>query len=110
MKYTFIALLLFLLTAKTASEIPNVKVEQIDIEERDTPYGERNFITLLVRNDTNRTIKVLETRVCYARRDCEKGYLTGRFIPGAASWSNEATELGGRVISVTLVRIQTVED
>jgi hypothetical protein len=110
MKYPLAILLAVTFTPCVGSEIPNVKVEKITIEERHTPEQEGAFISLLVRNDTETVIKVFELLVCYQTHDCEKRYLSGRFAPHTASWGKEEQKAAERILSVTLVRVQTIED
>jgi hypothetical protein len=110
-KYALAVLLVVTIVPRVGSEIPNVKVENITIEERHTPHEEGAFISLLVRNDTETIIKVFELRVCYQTHDCEKRYLSGRFLPHTASWSKEEQESAERrILSVILTRVQTIED
>lgn len=96
-------MLTFLLWVTLASRITGVTIERVDIR---ASLG-HEYVAVLVRNDTDTTIKAIEARVCHAANDCETVYLLGRFVPHAASWSSEFE--GHRVDSVTLVRVQSVE-
>lgn len=106
---------LFLLASaiapQTGSEIPNVKVEKISVTERSDPDNPVHLISLLVRNDTKLTIKVFEVRICYVNGGCGQAYLGGRFVPKAASWSNDYPVKASHFIaSVTLTKIQSIEE
>lgn len=106
MKFIIMFATLLLYSPMVTSEIKNIKVEKIEVAEREKYQA----IVMLVRNDTDVTVKVFETRVCYSS-GCRTGYLTGRFIPHVVSWSDEDREpVVRRIIGVTLRRIQTMED
>lgn len=94
---------------KFASDVSGVLVEKIDVVHRDTDDGRMDFVSLLIRNNTNEVVTVFEIKVCNDKKECKREYLTGRFVPHVASWSDELREKLGGGANVTLLRIQTSE-
>lgn len=106
MRMLTVVLLLLSSVSQVASLVPDVTIKKVDVEEEDS----KRVVSILVRNTSKETIKVLEVNVCYSEKYCERNYLTGRFMPAASSWSNELSVRSRIITSLTLVRIQSVED
>lgn len=122
--------LIFLFLALVTSvgqPIDKLEVKKTDFVERDWTSKDGvtkkvRYVSLLIFNGGDDVVKVIEVQSCWRVSAQElsnppkdlyfqcrdTAYLSGRFIPGRSSWSNELP-VGKDVESIRLVRVGTVE-